>query len=92
MINKIIWKIRKKGGTFGINYFFLFYPNLCANWSKIISSYFIPIFANWDKLFSLNFIPIFANWNKISPINRHLIATIFIFIIIFAIIWQLWGK
>jgi hypothetical protein len=66
MINKIIWKIRKKGGKIGINYFLL------------ILSQFLQI---GGIIFLLFYSYLCANWNKISPNNRHLIAKFFIFIV-----------
>jgi len=93
MINKIMWRIREKGGKFGINYFSLSFTPISR---KLEENYFLLFYPNLSQIginyFSLTFLPIFANWNIISPNNCHLLAILFIYIIVFALIWLFWGK
>ncbi len=90
-------KIKCKVGTFGINYSqkniklsLYYYSNLL----ELGENYFLLLFQSigiGGKLFLYyysNLLELVEN----SPNNCQIFATIFIFIIIFAIFWQLWGK
>ena len=94
-----MWRIREKGGKFGINYFslsftpisrkleenyfLLFYPNLSQIGINYFSLSFTPIFANWDKLFSLSFTPISRKLEEIIPPNNCHLLAILFIYIVF---------
>jgi hypothetical protein len=77
-----------KGGALGSTILKRRGNYLLDYWGKKI----IPISRNWRKLSFYYFYPNLPELEENSPNNCHLLAILFIYIIIFATFWQLWGE